>query len=62
MVILKQGDERGLRAALSLEDTVRLLTGADNGRTLSSRESAATRPRSSPWFSMTMLLCADFDC
>jgi len=30
MVILKQGDERGLLAALSLEDKVRLLTGADN--------------------------------
>ena len=33
MVILNQGDERGLLAALSLEDKVRLLTGADNWRT-----------------------------
>src|SRR6516165_4563361 len=33
MVILNQGDERGLVAALSLDDKVRLLTGADNWRT-----------------------------
>src|SRR6516165_12249043 len=33
MFILNQGDERGLLAALSLEDKVRLLTGADNWRT-----------------------------
>ena len=33
MVILTLGDERGLLAALSLDDKVRLLTGADNWRT-----------------------------
>src|SRR5690242_14683408 len=33
MVILTRGDERGLLAALSLDDKVRLLTGADNWRT-----------------------------
>jgi beta-glucosidase len=33
MVILTVGDERGLLAALSLEDKVRLLAGADNWRT-----------------------------
>jgi beta-glucosidase len=33
MVILTVGDERGLLAALSLDDKVRLLTGADNWRT-----------------------------
>jgi beta-glucosidase len=33
MFILNQGDERGLLAALSLQDKVRLLTGADNWRT-----------------------------
>ena len=33
MFILNQGDERGQQAALSLEDKVRLLTGADNWRT-----------------------------
>src|SRR5690348_2095385 len=32
MVILTRGDERGLLAALSLDDKVRLLTGADNWR------------------------------
>ena len=35
MVILTVGDERGLLAALSLDDKVRLLTGADNWRTCS---------------------------
>ena len=33
MVMLTRGDERGLLAALSLDDKVRLLTGADNWRT-----------------------------
>src|SRR5271169_952136 len=33
MVILTLGDERGLLAALSLDEKVRLLTGADNWRT-----------------------------
>src|SRR5207249_11631443 len=33
MVILTRGDERGLLVALSLDDKVRLLTGADNWRT-----------------------------
>jgi beta-glucosidase len=33
MVTLTRGDERGLLAALSLDDKVRLLTGADNWRT-----------------------------
>src|SRR6266487_758851 len=33
MVTLTRGDERGLLAALSLEDKVRLLTGVDNWRT-----------------------------
>jgi len=33
MVILTVGDERGRLAALSLDDKVRLLTGADNWRT-----------------------------
>src|SRR5579863_277543 len=33
MVIVTAGDERGLVAALSLDDKVRLLTGADNWRT-----------------------------
>ena len=33
MVILTLGDERGLLAALALDDKVRLLTGADNWRT-----------------------------
>ena len=33
MVILTRGDERGLLAALSLDEKVRLLTGADNWRT-----------------------------
>src|SRR5260370_2355097 len=33
MVIVTAGDERGLLAALSLDDKVRLLTGADNWRT-----------------------------
>src|SRR5215472_5049491 len=33
MVMLTVGDERGRLAALSLDDKVRLLTGADNWRT-----------------------------